>query len=54
MSTQSVPCPECASAVNVPDDATAGEMLFCDHCGVELELVSTDPAKVQIFEEEEK
>ncbi len=47
-------CPECGSKVEVPADSLEGELLFCDHCGVELELVSREPLKVLVFEEEEK
>lgn len=47
-------CSECGAAVPVPSDATPGELLVCDHCGVELEVVSMSPVEVRIFEEEEK
>jgi lysine biosynthesis protein LysW len=40
--------------VTVPDDAIEGELLVCDHCAVELELVSRDPIRIEVFEEEEK
>ncbi len=48
------PCPECGGPVEVPADALPGELLVCDACGVELELVSTDPVALAVFEEEEK
>jgi alpha-aminoadipate carrier protein LysW len=48
------PCPECGAAVEVPKDALAGELLECDRCGVELELLSTEPPALALFEEEEK
>ena len=47
-------CPECTSNIAVPSDALEGELLICDHCAVELELVSREPLLVQVFEEEEK
>jgi len=40
--------------VQVPDDALEGELLVCDHCAVELELVSRAPVRLEVFEEEEK
>lgn len=49
-----LPCPECATAIAPPDDAEAGELLICDHCGVELEIVTTAPVTLQVYEEEEK
>lgn len=53
-SVVSTPCPECTTAVVVPSDVLEGELIVCDHCGVELEVLTTDPAKLAIFEEEEK
>ena len=47
-------CPECDASVDVPTDAVAGEMIYCESCGVELELSSTDPVVLDLFEEEEK
>ena len=38
----------------VPDDVLEGELIVCDHCGVELEVLSMNPPKLAIFEEEEK
>jgi alpha-aminoadipate/glutamate carrier protein LysW len=49
-----VPCPECGTAVEAPADAQPGELLICDHCGVELEVISIGPVAVQVYEEEEK
>ena len=53
-SAVSTPCPECTTPVAVPSDVLEGELIVCGHCGVELEVLSTDPAKIAIFEEEEK
>ena len=39
-------CPVCAADVNIAADAIAGELLVCDDCGAELELVSLDPVKL--------
>jgi len=47
-------CPECAADVEVPDDTLEGELLICDRCAVELEVISLEPLKVELFEEEEK
>jgi len=53
-SVVSTPCPECTSPVVVPSDVLEGELIVCDHCGVELEVLATAPPKIAIFEEEEK
>lgn len=52
--THATPCTECGGAVPVPTDASPGELVICDHCGVELEVISMSPVELSIFEEEEK
>ena len=47
-------CPECREPVDAPKDLLEGELLVCDHCGVELEVLSTTPLELALFEEEEK
>ncbi|EFC91650.1 MULTISPECIES: lysine biosynthesis protein LysW [Dethiosulfovibrio] len=42
-----VSCVVCEGSVALPDDAMIGELLICDDCGTELELVSLDPLKVE-------
>ncbi|MEM9382611.1 MAG: lysine biosynthesis protein LysW [Planctomycetota bacterium] len=39
----STACPVCGSAVDVPSDVLAGEVLACDDCGAELEVTSLEP-----------
>jgi alpha-aminoadipate carrier protein LysW len=36
-------CPVCAAEIEIADDAIAGELVICADCGVELELLGTDP-----------
>lgn len=31
-------CPECDAALNVPDDAAAGEIISCSDCGGDFEV----------------
>ena len=47
-------CPECGELVLLPGDMEVGEIMDCDNCGVELEVKSTQPPMVMVFEEEEK
>lgn len=47
-------CPACGQPVPLPQDPVLGEVVWCDHCGAELELVSTEPLRLDLFEEEEK
>lgn len=39
-------CPICAAEVDIADDAIAGEVIVCDDCGGELELISLDPVEL--------
>lgn len=47
-------CPACGAGVDLAGDLELGEILWCEHCGAELELVSTEPLRIDLFEEEEK
>ncbi len=40
-------CPVCAAEIKLANDSIAGELLVCDECGVELELKSLDPVKLE-------
>ena len=39
-------CPVCAAEIEIAADAIAGELVICVDCGVELELLGTDPVKL--------
>ena len=36
-------CPVCAAEVEIAKDAMAGEIIVCEDCGVELEVLGLDP-----------
>ena len=36
-------CPVCAAEVEIAKDAMAGEVIVCEDCGVELEILGLDP-----------
>lgn len=48
------PCPACGSGMELPEDMVLGEVLWCENCGAELEVISTEPLRLELFEEEEK
>ncbi len=52
--TPQTTCPACGSGLELPDEAILGEVLWCDACGAELEVVSLEPLRIHLFEEEEK
>lgn len=47
-------CPECGALVNVDDDVVEGEILECEECGAELEVISVNPLELELAPEEEE
>lgn len=47
-------CPECGATVEAPKDVEVGEILSCDNCGAELDVVSSAPFELMVFDEDEK
>lgn len=49
----SVVCPECDNPLNIDvDDVEEGEIVTCDECGTDLEVVSSDPLELAAVDEE--
>lgn len=42
-SANAVVCLDCEAAVALPENPGIGDVLVCDNCGVELEIISTEP-----------
>ena len=38
-----VECPVCGADVALPDDVESGEIIDCQACGAELEVLETNP-----------
>ena len=49
-----VACPACGYKQTLAPDVVLGEVVWCDSCGAELEVVSLEPLRVDLFEDEEK
>lgn len=48
-------CPECEALVDVEEgEVEEGEVLSCPECGVDLEVISTNPLELNLLEEEEE
>jgi alpha-aminoadipate/glutamate carrier protein LysW len=46
-------CPECDNPLDIDvDDVEEGEIVQCDECGTDLEVVSSDPLELAPVEEE--
>ncbi len=49
----SVVCPECDNLLDIDaDDVEEGEIVQCDECGTDLEVVSADPLQLAPVDEE--
>jgi alpha-aminoadipate carrier protein LysW len=49
----SVVCPECDNPLDIDvDDVEEGEIVQCDECGTDLEVVSSDPLELAAVDEE--
>ena len=46
-------CPECDADVHVDTDADKGDMVSCEECATNLEVVGLDPVELDIVEEED-
>ena len=44
-------CPECDADVHVDTDADKSDVVSCEECGAELEIVGLDPVELDIVEE---
>jgi alpha-aminoadipate carrier protein LysW len=47
-------CPVCEGTFYLDeDDVEEGDLISCEECGVELEVVSTKPLELEVLEDEE-
>ena len=46
-------CPECSEDVYVDADSEQGDVVSCDECGTDLEIVGLDPIEVDLYEEKD-
>ncbi|HLL73660.1 MAG TPA: hypothetical protein VK421_00065 [Pyrinomonadaceae bacterium] len=47
-------CPECEADVYVETDADKGDVVACDECGTDLEIVGLDPIELDIVEDDDE
>ena len=43
-------CPECNEEVYVDADSEQGDVVSCDECGADLEVVGLDPIELDLYE----
>lgn len=39
-------CPMCGAAIQVPTNSEVGDLVYCDQCDAELEIVSLKPLEL--------
>ena len=49
-----VECPVCGAEFQLVEDAVEGELIACEDCGTELEIISIDPPEVEEAPSEEE
>ena len=47
-------CIECGSSITLPEGTVENEILDCEACGVELEVVNIDPPTIELAPEEQE
>jgi len=47
-------CPECEAKVTLEAGTVSGEIIVCPECGVDLEVISLDPPKLDLAPMEEE
>ena len=46
-------CPECSEDVFVDADSEQGDIVSCDECGTDLEIVGLDPIELDVHNEDD-
>ena len=49
-----IKCKECASEIVLPNDVVENEIIDCEACGIELEVVSLKPLEIDLAPEEQE
>lgn len=54
ITTRTAPCPVCDAAVRIAADAMQNELISCQDCGAELEILSLEPLELAAAPETEE
>ncbi len=46
-------CPECSENVFVDAESEQGDIITCEECGTELEIVGLDPIELDIYSDDD-
>ncbi|OIP24259.1 hypothetical protein AUK11_03640 [bacterium CG2_30_37_16] len=45
-------CPDCGETIILDKSFESGELVICENCGLEMEIIEVDPLEVRPLEEE--
>ncbi len=43
-----IACPECSEDIFIDAETEQGDLVFCDECGADLEVVGLDPVELDV------
>jgi len=52
MEEKKIKCPECEEMITLNPEPELGDIAVCDSCGLEVEVVNTEPLEVEPVVEE--
>lgn len=47
-------CPECQTEIHVDEDVDKGEIVNCEECDIQLEVVGLDPIELDLAPEDDE
>ena len=52
MAEKTATCPDCRKRISLKHTVRFGQTVICPHCGAELQVVDTDPIRLDWIDEE--
>ena len=52
LDTNKIICPDCQKEITMPEGMVVGDILECNECGTEVEILSLDPLNYSTLVEE--
>jgi alpha-aminoadipate carrier protein LysW len=52
MEIKNMNCPECDAKLNIPEDASVGEIVSCPDCGADFEISKKEGSNIELKQAE--
>jgi alpha-aminoadipate carrier protein LysW len=52
MENKNMNCPECDAKLNIPEDASVGEIISCPDCGADFEISKKEGSNIELTQAE--